>query len=34
MTDASATADHWGRGDVYGLIVAALAKAGKSLDAF
>lgn len=33
MTDASATADHWGRGDVYGLIVAALAKAGKSLDA-
>jgi len=33
MADASGTADHWGRGDVYELIVSALAKAGKALDA-
>jgi SAM-dependent methyltransferase len=33
MADASATADHWGRGDVYELIVSALQEAGKSLDA-
>jgi SAM-dependent methyltransferase len=30
MTDA--IADHWGRGDVYGLIVAALRKASKPLE--
>lgn len=28
----NAIADHWGRGDVYGLIVSALNKASKSLD--
>lgn len=33
MTDTRAIADHWGRGDVYALVVAALARAGKSLDA-
>ena len=33
MTGASGNAEHWGRGDVYGLIVSALQKAGKSLDA-
>jgi SAM-dependent methyltransferase len=32
MADASTIVDHWGRGDVYGLIVSALAKAGKSLE--
>jgi SAM-dependent methyltransferase len=31
MTDAKAIADHWGRGDVYGLIASALAKASKPL---
>jgi len=31
MTDAKAIADHWGRGDVYGLITSALAKASKPL---
>lgn len=33
MTDARTIADHWGRGDIYGLVVAALQRAGKSLDA-
>ena len=32
MTEASMIADHWGRGDVYGLIVSALAKASKPLE--
>jgi SAM-dependent methyltransferase len=33
MTEASAIADHWGRGgDVYGLIVSALANASKPLE--
>ena len=32
MTDAKAIADHWGRGDVYGLIVSALNKMSKSLE--
>jgi SAM-dependent methyltransferase len=31
MASARATADHWGQGDVYGLIVSALEKAGKPL---
>jgi len=31
MTEASAIADHWGRGDVYGLIVSALAQTSKPL---
>lgn len=31
MTDAKAIADHWGRGDVYGLITSALARASKPL---
>lgn len=31
MTSANAIADHWGRGDVYGLIVSALNKASKPL---
>jgi SAM-dependent methyltransferase len=33
MTDAKAIADHWGRGDVYAVIEAALKRAGKPLDA-
>jgi SAM-dependent methyltransferase len=33
MHDENAIADHWGKGDVYGLILAALRKAGKDLDA-
>jgi hypothetical protein len=33
MTDAKAIADHWGRGDVYAVIVAALSKMSKPLDA-
>jgi SAM-dependent methyltransferase len=33
MRDRDAIADHWGQGDVYALIVAALEKAGKRLDA-
>ena len=33
MPSANSIADHWGTGDVYGLILAALAKAGKSTDA-
>jgi len=33
VTDTRAIADHWGRGDVYALVVAALERAGKSLDA-
>jgi len=33
MTDQKAIADHWGRGDVYALIVAALQKMSRSLDA-
>lgn len=33
MAEASTTAEHWGRGDVYELVVSALAKAGKSLEA-
>ena len=32
--DAKAIADHWGRGDVYGLIVSALNKTSKSLEEF
>ena len=32
MQDAKAIADHWGKGDVYALIVAALAKMAKPLD--
>jgi SAM-dependent methyltransferase len=32
MTNASGIADHWGRGDVYASIVAALDKNGKPLD--
>ena len=32
MTDAKAIADHWGRGDDYGLIVSALNKMSKSLE--
>lgn len=31
MTDAKSIAAHWGRGDVYGLIVSALEKASKPL---
>jgi len=33
VSDTRAIADHWGRGDVYALVVAALERAGKSLDA-
>jgi SAM-dependent methyltransferase len=33
MTDQKAIADHWGRGDVYALIVSALQKMSKPLDA-
>jgi len=33
MDDENAIAEHWGKGDVYGLILAALRKAGKDLDA-
>ena len=33
MTDEKAIADHWARGDVYALIVAALGKMSKPLDA-
>ena len=33
MPPENAIADHWGTGDVYALILAALAKAGKSTDA-
>jgi ubiquinone/menaquinone biosynthesis C-methylase UbiE len=33
MPRENAMADHWGSGDVYALILAALAKAGKSTDA-
>jgi SAM-dependent methyltransferase len=33
MPAANAIAEHWGKGDVYALILSALAKAGKSLDA-
>lgn len=33
MSRENAVADHWGSGDVYALILAALAKAGKSTDA-
>lgn len=32
MTDAKAIADHWGRGDVYGLIVSALKKMSKPIE--
>jgi SAM-dependent methyltransferase len=32
MTDAKALADHWGRGDVYGLIMSAFNKMSKSLE--
>ncbi|HXH28972.1 MAG TPA: methyltransferase domain-containing protein [Candidatus Polarisedimenticolia bacterium] len=32
MTSARTIADHWGRGDVYGLIVSALSKASKPLE--
>ena len=32
MTGANAIADHWGRGDVYGLIVSALNTMSKPLD--
>lgn len=33
MSHAAAIADHWGTGDIYGLIVAALREAGKPLEA-
>ena len=33
MTDEKAIADHWAKGDVYALIVSALGKMSKSLDA-
>lgn len=33
MTNEKAIADHWARGDVYGLIVSALGKMSKPLDA-
>lgn len=33
MTSSQAIADHWGEGDVYGLIVAALQRMSKPLDA-
>lgn len=33
MTDTKAIADHWGRGDVYAVILAALNKMSKPLDA-
>jgi len=32
MSDAKSISDHWGQGDVYALIVAALQKMGKPLD--
>ena len=32
MTSSQAIADHWGKGDVYGRIVAALQKMSKPLD--
>ncbi len=32
MTNENALADHWGKGDVYSLIVSALEKTSKSLD--
>jgi SAM-dependent methyltransferase len=32
MTNANVIADHWGRGDVYGLIVSALNKMSKPVD--
>jgi SAM-dependent methyltransferase len=32
MTDAQAIADHWGRGDIYGLIISALHKTSKPLE--
>lgn len=32
MTDAKAIADHWAKGDVYGLIVSALKKMAKPLE--
>jgi SAM-dependent methyltransferase len=32
MTDSQAIADHWGRGDVYGRIIAALEESSKRLD--
>lgn len=32
MSDAKSISDHWGRGDVYALIVAALQRMGKPLD--
>jgi len=32
MTNAKAIADHWGKGDVYGLIVSALNKMSKPLE--
>lgn len=32
MTNAKAIADHWGRGDVYGLIVSALNRMSKPLE--
>src|SRR6185436_1466111 len=33
MQPKDSIAEHWGKGDVYGPILAALKKAGKSLDA-
>ncbi|MEK6594106.1 MAG: class I SAM-dependent methyltransferase [Pseudomonadota bacterium] len=33
MANKKTIADHWGKGDVYGLIVSALGKMSKSLDA-
>ena len=33
MENKGTIADHWGKGDVYALIISALEKAGKSPDA-
>src|SRR5688572_11990700 len=33
MTDAKEIADHWGKGDVYGLIISALKNLSKPLEA-
>ena len=32
MTNANAIADHWGRGDVYGLVMSALKKMSMPLE--
>ena len=33
MRDGNTVADHWGKGDVYGLILSAAEKAGKAANA-